>query len=253
MFWGLSPGGTAHESQIFPNVTVLPVWPDRPADVYVCWAHGLLVPCVLLSIVCPLPSCYLIIVSVAPPVCPSLPSFVSLFSLLVSVVLCWSVVFRRVCVMLTVQQFSACLPVFNRWGSFCCSLFYFIIKRNILLRLSSRLHLSSQSLTPTRIAFCKQPFQGHWKTCKPFIHLCICSTCFWETAIHMDSNNNFYVISDIVYFKFRNVPYVELLHCLFNCYTKNLHTIQLEIEWKWHSRRFTSYLVSVFGCLSDVF
>ncbi len=45
-------------------------------------------PYPLLSIVCPLPSCYLIIVSVAPPVSPSLPSFVSLFSLLVSVVLC---------------------------------------------------------------------------------------------------------------------------------------------------------------------
>ncbi len=48
----------------------------------------LLMPCALLSIVCPLPSCYLIIVSVVPPVSPSLPSFVSLFSLLVAVVLC---------------------------------------------------------------------------------------------------------------------------------------------------------------------
>ncbi len=45
-----------------------------------------------MSIVCPLPSCYLIIVSVAPAVSPSLPSFVSLYS--VSAVLCWSVVFR---------------------------------------------------------------------------------------------------------------------------------------------------------------
>ncbi len=54
----------------------------------------LLVPCAPMSIVCPLPSCYQIIVSVAPPVSPSLPSFVSLFSLLVSVVLGWSVVFR---------------------------------------------------------------------------------------------------------------------------------------------------------------
>ncbi len=33
-----------------------------------------------MSIVCPLPSCYLIIVSVAPAVSPSLPSFVSLYS-----------------------------------------------------------------------------------------------------------------------------------------------------------------------------
>ncbi len=68
----------------------------------------LLVPCAPLSIVCPLPSCYLIIVSVAPPVSPTLPSFVSLFILLVSVILCWSVVFRLVCVMLTVTVL--CLP-----------------------------------------------------------------------------------------------------------------------------------------------
>ncbi len=39
----------------------------------------LLVPCAPMSIVCPLPSCYLIIVSVAPAVSPSL---VSLYSLL---------------------------------------------------------------------------------------------------------------------------------------------------------------------------
>ncbi len=45
----------------------------------------LLVPCAPMSIVCPLPSCYLIIVSVAPAVSPS---FVSLYSLLVSAVLC---------------------------------------------------------------------------------------------------------------------------------------------------------------------
>ncbi len=37
----------------------------------------LLVPCAPMSIACPLPSCYLIIVSVAPAVSPSLPSFVS--------------------------------------------------------------------------------------------------------------------------------------------------------------------------------
>ncbi len=48
----------------------------------------LLVPCAPMSIVCPLPSCYLIIVSVAPAVSPSLSSFVSLYSLLVSAVLC---------------------------------------------------------------------------------------------------------------------------------------------------------------------
>ncbi len=47
----------------------------------------LLVSCAPMSIVCPLPSCYLIIVSVAPAVSPSLPSFVSLYILLVSAVL----------------------------------------------------------------------------------------------------------------------------------------------------------------------
>ncbi len=44
------------------------------------WLVVCLVPCAPMSIVCPLPSCYLIIVSVAPAVSPSLPSFVSLYS-----------------------------------------------------------------------------------------------------------------------------------------------------------------------------
>ncbi len=52
------------------------------------WLVVCLVPCAPMSIVCPLPSCYLIIVSVAPAVSTSLPSFVSLYSLLVSAVLC---------------------------------------------------------------------------------------------------------------------------------------------------------------------
>ncbi len=82
----------------------------------------LLVPCALLSIVCPLPSCYLIIVSVAPPVSPSLPSFVSLFNLLVSVVLR----------MLNVHSsLPVCLPVFwkklNK-AAFQILLQWFIIK-----------------------------------------------------------------------------------------------------------------------------
>ncbi len=97
----------------------------------------LLVPCAPMSIVCPLPSCYLIIVSVAPAVSPSLPSFVSLYILLVSAVLCWSVVFRVSNVMwvscLTVLQSSACLLVFPLRGGFCSSLFYCIIKNNIFL------------------------------------------------------------------------------------------------------------------------
>ncbi len=74
-----------------PDVSVLRQRQRQSTWLVVCC----LVPCVLLSIVCRLPSCYLIIVSVAPPVSPSL---VSLLSFLVSVVLCWSVVFRRVCV-----------------------------------------------------------------------------------------------------------------------------------------------------------
>ncbi len=99
--------------------------PDRPPDVYVCWAHGLLfiVDAMCSPVYCLSPP----IVSVAPPVSPSL---VSLFSLLVSVVLCWSVVLRRLCVMWTAPQLSACLPAFPLRGGFCfsLSLFYFVIK-----------------------------------------------------------------------------------------------------------------------------
>ncbi len=86
-----------------------------------------LVPCAPMSIVCPLPSCYLIIVSVAPAVSPSLPSFASLYS---SPCVCSPVLIRClscVFVMLTVLQFSACLLVFPLRGGFC-SLFYFVIK-----------------------------------------------------------------------------------------------------------------------------
>ncbi len=110
----------------------------------------LLVPCAPMSIVCPLPSCYLIIVSVAPAVSPSLPSFVSLYSspCVCSPVLirCLSCVLRPECFMLTVLQSYACLPacllVFPLRGGFCSSLFYFIIKRNNSLHLSPRPHLS---------------------------------------------------------------------------------------------------------------
>jgi len=87
-----------------------------------------LVPCAPMSIVCPLPSCYLIIVSVAPAVSPSLPSFVSLYSLLVSAVLCWSVVFHVSYVTWVfhvdcapVLCLPACLLVFPLRGGFCCS------------------------------------------------------------------------------------------------------------------------------------
>ncbi len=94
----------------------------------------LLVPCAPMSIVCPLPSCYIIIVSVAPAVSPSLPSFVSLYSspCVCSPVLirCLSCVFRVSVSCLTVPQSSACLLVFPLRGGFCSSLFYFIIKKN---------------------------------------------------------------------------------------------------------------------------
>ncbi len=84
---------------------------------------------------------------------PSLPSFVSLFNLLVSAVMCWSVVFRRVCVMVTatVLCLPACLPacLFFPFGvvlvHFC---FILLLKRQILLHLSPRLiSLSSRTLT----------------------------------------------------------------------------------------------------------
>ncbi len=96
----------------------------------------------------PLPSCYLIIVSVAPAVSPSLPSFVSLYS---SPCVCSPVLIRClscvVCYMwvlcLTVLQSSACLLVFPLRGGFCSSLFYIIIKRTI----SSAFESSTPSLT----------------------------------------------------------------------------------------------------------
>ncbi len=107
----------------------------------------LLVPCAPMSIVCPLPSCYLIIVSVAPAVSPSLPSFVSLYSspCVCSPVLirCLSCVFCYMWVScLTVLQSSACLLVFPLRGGFCSSLFYIIIKRTI----SSAFESSTSSL-----------------------------------------------------------------------------------------------------------
>ncbi len=119
----------------------------------------LLVPCAPMSIVCPLPSCYLIIVSVAPAVSPSLPSFVSLYSspCVCSLVLirCLSCVLRRECFMLTVLQSYACLLVFPIRGGFCSSLFYFIIKRNNSLHLSPRPHLSWHLLFKSKHCYWK--------------------------------------------------------------------------------------------------
>ncbi len=108
----------------------------------------LLVLCAPMSIVCPLPSCYLIIVSVAPTVSPSLSSFVSLYSLLVSAVLCWSVVLRRVCLMFDCAPVF-CLPAcwfFPPLGGFCCSFVsFYYIKTLFPLHLSPRPHLSWQN------------------------------------------------------------------------------------------------------------
>ncbi len=94
------------------------------------------------------PSCYLIIVSVAPAVSPSLPSFVSPYSLLVSAVLCWSVVFRvslleSVC--LTVHQSSACLPAcfLPLWVVFVLLFHFYYIKHLI----SSAFESSTSSFT----------------------------------------------------------------------------------------------------------
>ncbi len=100
----------------------------------------LLVPCTLLSIVCPLPSYYLIIVSVAPPVSPSLPSFVSLYSLLVKVVLCWSIVFCCVCVILTVQTVLCLFLPFGVVFVHLC--FYFVIRNCIWVLTISLLTLT---------------------------------------------------------------------------------------------------------------
>ncbi len=96
-----------------------------------------------------LPSCYLIIVSVAPAVSPSLPSFVSLYSSPCVCSLCWSVVFHVSYITWVFYVDCApvlCLLVFPLRGGFC-SLFYFIIKRNHSLHLSPRPHLSWQQRT----------------------------------------------------------------------------------------------------------
>ncbi len=105
-----------------------------------------------MSIVCPLPSCYLIIVSVAPAVSPSLPSFVSLYYLLVSAVLCWSVVFHvsmscELNVWLCSSLLPACLffPLQGWFMFFCLTL---LLKTLI----SSAFESSTSSLVTERIS-----------------------------------------------------------------------------------------------------
>ncbi len=137
----------------------------------------LLVPCAPMSIVCPLPSCYLIIVSVAPAVSPSLPSFVSLYSLLVSAVLCWSVVLRCVCLMFDcapVACLPACLPAcFSPSGWFMFFCLILLLKPRFPLHLSPRPHLSSDNnIYHTLCMFCWQNISirisAFWK------HLAFC-------------------------------------------------------------------------------
>ncbi len=97
---------------------------------------------------------------------PSLPSFVSLYSLLVSAVLCWSVVLRRECFMLTVHQSSACL--FFWVVLFFFVLFYFIIKINYFLHLSPQPHTSWHCLLPSlsyRVIKYLKTLELHIKSC----------------------------------------------------------------------------------------
>ncbi len=97
------------------------------------WLVVCLVPCAPMSIVCPLPSCYLIIVSVAPAVSPSLPSLspyiVSLCLQFCADPLSFMCRTLRECFMLTVLQFYACLLVFPLRGGFCSSFVSFYYKK----------------------------------------------------------------------------------------------------------------------------
>jgi len=100
----------------------------------------LLVPCAPMSIVCPLPSSYLIIVSVAPAVSPSFPLFVSLYSLLESAreVHVW------LCSSLLPDCLAACLPAcFSPSGWFLL----FICLSLWLKNLISAFESSNPSLT----------------------------------------------------------------------------------------------------------
>ncbi len=123
------------------------------------WLVVCLVPCAPMSIVCPFPSCYLIIVSVAPAVSPSLPSFVSLYSLLVSAVLFWSVVFRvSMSCELNVWLCSSLLPacLFFPFGVVFVLLFNFVIKTLN----SSAFESSTSSLVTERIRHDEDSAEG---------------------------------------------------------------------------------------------
>ncbi len=101
----------------------------------------------------------------APAVSPSLPSFVSLYSLLVSAVLCWSVVLCHVsflCVTvwcLTVLQSSACL--FFPFGVIYVLLFDLVIKTLIIS--------AFESSTPSLIWH--SIMSPYWVRPQDFIHI----------------------------------------------------------------------------------
>ncbi len=122
------------------------------------WLVVCLVPCAPMSIVCPLPSCYVIIVSVAPAVSPSLPSFVSLYSspCVCSPVLirCLSCVLRHVsflCLMFDCAPVF-CLPacLFFPFGVVYVLLFNFVIKT---LKISAFESSTSSLLTSLHFKF----------------------------------------------------------------------------------------------------
>ncbi len=101
------------------------------------------------------PILLLIIVSVAPAVSPSLPSFVSLYSLLVSAVLCWSVVFHVSYVVwvfhvwLCSSLLPACLPAcFSPSGWFL----FFCLTLLLKTLNSSAFESSTSSLVTERIS-----------------------------------------------------------------------------------------------------
>ncbi len=129
-------------------VTVLLMCPDRPPEVYVCWAHGLLF---VIGAMCSHVYC------LSPPIllpnhffscstCVSLVTFVCLPIYPPGV--CSPVLIRCLtsCVYVECTQLSACL-FFPFRVVFVHLHFISLLKRHIFLHLSPRLHLSSWFLT----------------------------------------------------------------------------------------------------------
>ncbi len=99
--------------------------------------------CFLLYIVCPLPSCHLIIVSVAPPVSPSLPPRLSPYLFSRCLQSCADTLFYIMCcVCLYCSSLPACFP------PRCVFCFFLLLKeRPFFLQLEFSPHLSSCTLT----------------------------------------------------------------------------------------------------------